>query len=673
MTLQVGTVLYNRYEILDVIAQGGMGAIYRATDQSLGVQVAVKENLFTSEESTRQFRREATILAGLRHSNLPRVTDHFVIPGRGQYLVMDYIEGEDLRQRLNRQELFSENEVVTIGSAICDALNYLHSRQPQIVHRDIKPGNIKITPGGQIHLVDFGLAKLAQPGQATTTGAQALTPGYASPEQYGQGTDSRSDIYSLGATLYAALTNKVPEDALARAMGTAELTPLQQHNPSVSERLATVIEKAMRTSPGERYQTAEEFKQALINSNSMARRKATTLQNTNGYTQNAQTTQGAISQTFIQQPVAKATKKIRPLPFILGGLALIAIVAIGIVVSSGGGNAPVVLATNTQTAAPSLTNTPGSLPPSETPQPTSTHTPQQTETPTATPEPTLTFTPTIQVTPIGGGLGQVAFVSDRSGSAQIYLVNSDGNGLKQITNMADGACQPSWSPDGQRLVIVSPCKSKLEMYRGTSLFLINADGSGITPLGSMPGGDFDPAWSPDGKRIAFSTIRDGDLAHIYIYDLETNKATRITPTSTYDHRPTWSPDGKMLAFESTSLGKPQIFTIDLETGKQREFTILDTQDDHSPVWSPDGQVIVFHIGNREIAIKQYGDRNAIEVIIAPETGPSVDADFSPDGYWLAYENWRNGNHDIFIMTRNGGGITQLTDDPALDFQPAWRP
>src|SRR5512146_533233 len=98
MTLALGSLLHNRYRIEVVIAEGGMGAIYRATDESLGVSVAVKENLFTTEESTRQFRREATILAGLRHPNLPRVTDHFVIPDQGQYLVMDYIEGEDLRQ-----------------------------------------------------------------------------------------------------------------------------------------------------------------------------------------------------------------------------------------------------------------------------------------------------------------------------------------------------------------------------------------------------------------------------------------------------------------------------------------------------------------------------------------------------------------------------------------------
>ena len=186
MTLQVNSLLHQRYRILEVIAQGGMGAIYRALDESLGVEIALKENLYTAQEATRQFHSEATILAGLRHPNLPRVTDHFVIPNQGQYLVMDFIDGDDLRDRMRASGALSETDVILIGMAICDALTYLHSRQPAIVHRDIKPGNIKITPAGQIVLVDFGLAKIASAGEATQTGAQALTPGFAPPEQYGQ-------------------------------------------------------------------------------------------------------------------------------------------------------------------------------------------------------------------------------------------------------------------------------------------------------------------------------------------------------------------------------------------------------------------------------------------------------------------------------------------------------
>ena len=154
---------------------------------------------------------------------------------------------------------------ILIGAAICDALTYLDSRNPPIVHRDIKPGNVKITPQGQIFLVDFGLAKIVQGDQATTTGARAMTPGYSPPEQYGTArTDHRSDIFSLGATLYAALTGAIPEDALARAMEQINLTPIRKRNPKISRRLAAVIEKSLEVRPDDRYQSAEEFKQALL-------------------------------------------------------------------------------------------------------------------------------------------------------------------------------------------------------------------------------------------------------------------------------------------------------------------------------------------------------------------------------------------------------------------------
>ena len=275
MTLERDSLLLNRYRIVEILGQGGMGSVYRAIDENLGVEVALKENLFTTEEYNRQFRREATILATMRHPNLPRVSDHFEVEGQGQYLVMDYIEGEDLRQRMDRTGILPDEEVIVIGAAICDALYYLHTRESAILHRDIKPGNIKINPDGSIYLVDFGLAKIVRGSEITTTGARAMTPGYSSPEQYGTArTDARSDIYSLGATLYAALTGTIPEDGLARAMEQTDLTPIRKRNPKVSRKVASVIEKALEIHPDDRYQSGEEFKQALLNASTATRRRA---------------------------------------------------------------------------------------------------------------------------------------------------------------------------------------------------------------------------------------------------------------------------------------------------------------------------------------------------------------------------------------------------------------
>jgi len=269
MTLKQSELLLDRYRIIEVLGHGGMGSIFRAVDENLGVEVAVKENLFTIEDYARQFRTEATILASLRHPNMPRVSDHFSIDDQGQYLIMDYIEGEDLQEKLEHHGPFEEEEVVFIGASICDALAYMHSLDPAVLHRDIKPANVRITPRGEVYLVDFGLAKLMHGDLTTTTGARAMTMGFSPPEQYGAArTDARTDIYSLGATLYTALTGLTPEDSLAQTMDQVELTPVRERNPKISKRVAEAVEKALQVHPNDRFQLAAEFKNELLKAQS---------------------------------------------------------------------------------------------------------------------------------------------------------------------------------------------------------------------------------------------------------------------------------------------------------------------------------------------------------------------------------------------------------------------
>ncbi len=262
MDITPGQILINRYRIVSLLAQGGFGAVYLAEDLNLGTRVAVKENLSTSEESTRQFNFEAKLLATLRHEHLPFVIDYFSIPGQGQYLVMEYIEGQDLQGWLERGAL-PEAQIIPIFEQVCDALAYLHAQNPPVIHRDIKPANIKITPTGKVKLVDFGIAKVYSASKRTTVGARAVTQGFSPPEQYGRGgTDARSDIYALGATLYASLTGEVPLDGLQRQLGTALKSP-RQINPSISPHIEAVILRAMAMRPEDRYRTVMEFKAAL--------------------------------------------------------------------------------------------------------------------------------------------------------------------------------------------------------------------------------------------------------------------------------------------------------------------------------------------------------------------------------------------------------------------------
>ncbi len=265
-------VLQNRYRIDDELGRGGFGAVYRAWDVNLSKPCAVKENLTTTPEAQRQFTREAKLLSNLSHPNLPRVTDYFILPDEGQYLVMDFVEGEDLLSIMSKKEVIPVDQAVDWAMQVCSALDYLHNQNPAILHRDIKPANIRITSRGRAVLVDFGLVKVFDQHLKTTVGARAITPGYAPPEQYGQGkTDERTDIYALGATLYDLVTGHEPLESVARMAG-EHLETASRLNPAVPLVVSDVIERAMALEPAMRYQTAGEFWSALKAARTIAAR-----------------------------------------------------------------------------------------------------------------------------------------------------------------------------------------------------------------------------------------------------------------------------------------------------------------------------------------------------------------------------------------------------------------
>jgi serine/threonine protein kinase len=270
MPFSTGQILNNRYRIVKLLGQGGFGAVYRAWDLQLEGVCALKENLDATPEAQRQFEREARLLFGLRHLGLARVSDYFFIPGQGQYLVMEYIEGDDLETRLSQARIgavqsLSEKEVLPWLIQTCDALTYLHTRTSPVIHRDIKPANIKITPEGQAVLVDFGIAKIFDPHLKTHTGARAATPGYAPPEQFGQGiTDAQSDVYALGATAYHLLAGQVPPPAMDITAGLAPPPPpVRTLNPAVSESTSQAIQHAMQLNRAARTPSAAAFKAEL--------------------------------------------------------------------------------------------------------------------------------------------------------------------------------------------------------------------------------------------------------------------------------------------------------------------------------------------------------------------------------------------------------------------------
>lgn len=247
-TLPAGTVLRGRYRIERVLGSGGFGHVYLAIDRQTNQQYAVKEYLVTGASGKAQLEHEARVLSQLHHPSLPAFQDAFDERGR-YYIVLGYIEGSDLTDCLRivrqRGEVVSLQRILSWLLSICNAVTFLHNQQPPVIHRDIKPDNIRITPGGTAILVDLGNAKAAADGARTLFFIRHQgTPGYAPLEQYpgGSGTDARSDVYALGGTLYFALTGHEPPSVSARntsiSQGSPDLPTLQEvlaQNPPETE------------------------------------------------------------------------------------------------------------------------------------------------------------------------------------------------------------------------------------------------------------------------------------------------------------------------------------------------------------------------------------------------------------------------------------------------------
>jgi serine/threonine protein kinase len=376
MPLTVGQILQGRYRIAGLLGQGGMGAVYLAKDlRLLGRRCAIKENLPDPNASPQalaqarqQFTAEANILAQLNHPNLPTVSDYFTEAGR-EYLVMEYVEGEDLATALLRTgKPLPEKAVLIWADQVLDALEYLHGQRPQpIVHRDIKPANIRLMPQGKIKLVDFGLVKLLDPTDPRTkTVLRGLgTPEYSPLEQYAAGTghtDARSDIYSLGATLYHLLTNVAPPDVHQRLLNPGILVPPRQLNPQLSENTERVVLRAMEIYPDQRYQTASEMRQVLSGA--------------------------LVSRQMI------AVRR-RPRGVMIPVLVVVASLGIGMLLTATGVGKWLAMQLLTFSTPPSIAQLNQTLVPTDTPGPFAVHTlaPTNTLPPAITPTPALVLTP----------------------------------------------------------------------------------------------------------------------------------------------------------------------------------------------------------------------------------------------------------------------------------------
>ncbi len=408
--LSPGTVLQNRYRIASLLGQGGMGAVYRAWDMRLNIPVAIKEMIpqpgidpHALAQLRQQFYQEAQVLARLNHPNLVRVTDYFEEWGNA-YLVMDFVEGQSLADLIAARGPLPEAQVLDWARQLLDALAYCHSKG--VIHRDIKPQNIIIQPDGQAVLVDFGLVKLWDPRDPRTRAVvRAMgTPEYAPPEQWGMGhTDPRSDIYSLGATLYYALTGQAPITATDRMARPSLFILPRQLNLSLRPETERAILRAMELAQDARWSSAAEMAAAL----GMGVR-------TTGKSvppQPPQPPQPTRVMPGGASTAAPARSRIPVWAWVVGGLSLLLLTLCGLWALGQTSQTSTLAPLGAVIAEPTLTPTPS---------PTQTFTPTPTFTPTSTPTPRPTSTPTRTPTPLPDAFVKAEAGNLRAGPGTVY-------------------------------------------------------------------------------------------------------------------------------------------------------------------------------------------------------------------------------------------------------------
>lgn len=615
------TMLGNRYQVVSVLGYGAMGAVYLAEDKRLvGRRCAIKENRPNTNDGPEvhsrireQFLAEASVLARLDHPNLPKVSDYFV-ENEHEYLVMDYVEGEDLDSMLQRvQEPLPEESVLDWADQVLDAMAYLHNQRPQpIIHRDIKPANIRLNLQGSVKLVDFGLVKLLDTSNPQTkVELRGLgTPAYAPLEQFASSdehTDTRSDIYALGATMYHLLTNMYPPDVHQRLLNDDILPPPRELVPQISENTEQTILRAMEVYPQNRFQSAQEMRQALSEPSPAGKTSAAS-----------------------RSPV---------LPWVFGvvGLALVVFILVGfawlVFGNSSGGDvtaaqpAAAVEATATELVLQSLSDAPTS-----TPTPVVENTVEATAVPNTSPIQTPTPVPDVAeptATPT-----RRAFQSQSSISSSTLV----GTIAYPIFNGSD-----------------------FDLYFG------QADGSG-TRLYRR--GASQPAFSPDGTRIAFHSWRlsGWGLITTQVYGGEDKLVARFVE----DQLPTWSADGSEIIFLSRREGDRKSRLMKVGSAQVGSDGIVLGEGEY-PTVGPDGNLAFKGWGSTGVGLRLSAS-TALENIRAltgenDDTAPAI----SPDGQKIAFMSRRDGNWDIYVVNADGSNLQRLTDDPAEDGLPTWSP
>jgi serine/threonine protein kinase len=640
------------YRIIAPLGEGGMAAVFKAYQAGVDRYVALKilPRYFASDpQFVGRFEQEAKVLANLLHPYILPVHDYGEANGY-TYIVMPFVESGTLADLLKGGPLLLP-QMRRIISQVGDALDYAHSRG--VIHRDVKPSNVLIDQRGNCLLTDFGIAKMVQGSiHFTRTGGIVGTPAYMSPEQIqGEELDGRSDVYSLGIMLYEMATGRPPYRAetppaiLVKHLHDP-LPPPRSLNATLPDAVERVILKSLAKRREDRYSSAADMVRALQLAIPDTMLAATTHPD--------QATAVIFQEEAAEEPQPEA------------------IDATGSPPSETPAKSPVL------EPAPRPSEKIGAAPAAREPSPTWRAGSDMKRISQLLSRPIVLGILAISTLLVVLGLvigfafrplvgvldSRLAFVSDRAGNPEIYLMDEKGI-LTQITRSVASDADPAWSPEKTRVVFASDRDGDWEIY------WTNADGSGLTQVTHNNASDTEPAWSAGGDYIAFTSDRDGKR-EIYMAGPDGIARVTRTPGDAESWEPAWGPNRSIL-FTSDRDGKRDIYRTD-EAGAVVRITYTPSQaESWSPAWAWSGNYLAF-VSNRDGLQEIYtlSEGGIVRRIShTPQGQGSWQPTCSTSGQFIAFTSDREGRSEIYSITTDG--VSQLTRSPgdSQSWSPAW--
>ena len=676
VTLQLDSMAGRRigaYKLVREIGRGGMGAVYLAirADNQFSQRAAIKlvKRGMDTDFILRRFRNERQILAALNHPNIARLLDGGTTDDGLPYFVMEYIEGAPIHRFCDTHRL-TIVERLRLFQQVCSAVTYAH--QQQVIHRDIKPGNILVTEDGTPKLLDFGIAKILNPELAadtidpTLTAMRLMTPEYASPEQArGETVTDATDQYSLGVLLYELLTGhrpyhfrqrapheiariiseeepQRPSDAVTHTreltasdgQRTIVLTPeavSRSRNSSPAElrhelsgNLDSIVMQSLSKDPRQRYDSVEKLSED-INRYLLGQPIA------------ARAYEASFEPDYASMDTTPAVQIAIPKKAVWKAMAVSAVVVVLVAAAAlvfyfrSRTNFVFIRSSDLPTERGVRLSSPIRLTNS------------------------LANDASPKVSPDGT---KILFASDRTGTVELYVMNLDGSGLRSLTNNTARETGPCWSPDGRHIVFAVETVPLKE----SDIWKIDADSGKQVRLTKALGYDTRPVFSPDGTRIAFASNRDNDFKYnfdIWVMNVDGSSAQRLTDYAEYDADPTWSPDGKRIAF-TRAMPERKFDILVINADGSHLFNLTNTSDynEGAPAWSPDGRRIAF-ASNRD----SQGSNSSIWIMdadgsnlrmVTAAVGHSTEPAWTPDSRRLVFQSTRDFNPELYITDVDGG-------------------